>query len=438
MDLSGPRAINSINALSKPELGLRLFQRVTAQVLDVTGTTAVLSVEGIPIVAQLTSTDQAATLLTQHAAQFVVIQLTNQKVTLRMIGNDVQEISSGPPSSSGTELAIRVLEENNLPVTDQTLVLARAILKQHLPVTKDLLNELIHALDNYGNWEMTQADIAAALKAADLPVSAQSIDLASRRPRKVGDSVSQILKLIKDMAGQNLPAQILEQLNDNLQLLSGSVLDGTEEVDALVKQLRSMLETMGRSQENVLLAQSQNADSNPAETSLLDLARLGQMLKQAGRNEGAETIRNFLEDIRSQQFLNSKSDWLAINFPLQNTKTDQEFSSARIRVARESQTRSGKINPSSTRFILQVDIDSNETVEVDLSIGGQQVRTSVTTTSPVLCQQAADELPSLDQALQNLGFMLQDAKVSVGEPQQFKSLNVMPNSVPVMAVDIEI
>src|SRR5689334_18138244 len=113
MDLSGPRAINSINALSKPELGLRLFQRVTAQVLDVMGTTAVLSVEGIPIVAQLTSADQAATLLTQHAAQFIVTQLTSQKVTLKMLGDDISETSSGSVSSSGTELAVRVLEENN-------------------------------------------------------------------------------------------------------------------------------------------------------------------------------------------------------------------------------------------------------------------------------------------------------------------------------------
>jgi hypothetical protein len=244
--------------------------------------------------------------------------------------------------------------------------------------------------------------------------------------------------MIEDVASQNLPAQVVEQLKHNLQLLSGSVPDGMEDVATLVKQLRSMLEMLGRSQENLLLAQSQNTDPNSSETGLLSLAQLQQMLKQAGKNEVAEAVRNFLEDVRSQQFLNIKSDWLAINFPLQHPKIDQELSSARLRVSREGQTRSGKISPSSTRFMLQVDIDTNGTVEVDLSIMGKQVRTSVTTTTPVLCQQATDGLSSLDQALQNLGFTLQDAKVSLGEPQQFKSLNVMPDAVPIMAVDIEI
>lgn len=299
------------------------------------------------------------------------------------------------------------------------------------------MKELLRSLQNYGNWGNAEADLAAALKATDLPVSAQSIDLASRQRGEVGDSLAQLAKMINDMAGENLPAEVLEQLKHNLQLLSGSIPDGNAELTTLVGQLRSMLEMLGRSQENLLLAQSQNADTNSSKTGLLGLAQLQQILQRAGKNEVAETGRNFLEDIRSQQFLNIKSDWLTINFLLQNPKIDQGLASAHLHVSREAQKGSGKISPTSTRFVLQVDIDMNETVEVDLSITGQHVRTSVTT-SPVLFQQAEDGLPSLDHALQNLGFTLQDAKVSVGEPQQFKSLNVLADSIPIMAVDIEI
>src|SRR5512141_1538269 len=100
MDLSGARAVSSISTLSKPEVGLRPFQRVTAQVLEVTGTTALLSIDGIPIVAQLTSSEQAATLLSQQTAQFMVTQVNNQKVTLKILNNDSTQTptNSTPPA----------------------------------------------------------------------------------------------------------------------------------------------------------------------------------------------------------------------------------------------------------------------------------------------------------------------------------------------------
>ena len=438
MDLSGPRAISSINAPLRPETGLRLFQRVTAQILDIAGTTAVLSIEGIPIVAQLSSTEQAATLLTQQTAQFVVTQLTHQKVTLKLLGDDPAETGMENLSSSGTKLAVRLLEQYHIPITDDNLTIARAVLKQHLPITASLLHALISSLENYGTWGNDEADLAAALKASGLPVTAESIELASRQTAKVNDSFPQLIKLIQDMAKESLPAELLEQLTSNLQWLSDSILDGTEETSKLVAQLKTILETLGRSQENLLLGRSQSQESTPPENGLLTLARLEQIVKQMGRNETAETISKFLEDIRSSQFLNAKSEWLQFNFPLRKMKAGQEFSSARLHVSREKKFKSGKFDPPSTRLILQVDITARETVEVDLSVMGKQIRTSVTATDPAWCQQAENELPSLEQALQNLGFHLNEAQVSIGEPQAISGLKLPSDREPMMAVDIEI
>jgi hypothetical protein len=92
----------------------------------------------------------------------------------------------------------------------------------------------------------------------------------------------------------------------------------------------------------------------------------------------------------------------------------------------------------STRLILQVDINSGETVEVDLAIMGKQIQTSVTAPNPRWGEQAESELPSLEQALQSLGFTLKDAKVCMGESQAFTELDVISDSGYLMAVDIEV
>ena len=438
MDLYGPRTISSINALSKPDVGLRPFQRVTAQIMDVTETTALLSIEGIPIVAQLTSAEQAASLLAQQTAQFIITQLTKQKITLKMIKNDSSETIFAGTSSSGVELAVHLLEQNNIPVTVNNLMMARSVLKQHLPVTRASLNELLEALSEYGTWGSKEADVAAALKAAGLPVSAQSIALTLRRPAKISDSISQLIKWLNEITSPDLPAKVLKQLELNMWLLNGLVSDGSEETARTAGQLKLALETLGRSPENILLEQSRNSKPTSCEINLLSLARLQKMLEQAEKNEAAEFIANFLEDIRSSQLVNTKSEWVEIDFPIQNAKTDTEFSTARLRIARASTSNSRKIDPASTRLILQVAINSGETVEVDLAVTGKQIRTSVRAPNPLWCQKAQNELPALERALQGLGFTVNDMQVSVGEAQQAAELDMAPDSGLLMAVDIEV
>ena len=87
MNFPGPLSVSPLNQTGQ-ELSLRPFQRVTAQILAVNGTTAILSVEGYPVVAQLSSADQAAALLAQRTAQFIVTQLSDQVVTLKFVKND--------------------------------------------------------------------------------------------------------------------------------------------------------------------------------------------------------------------------------------------------------------------------------------------------------------------------------------------------------------
>ncbi len=446
MSFPGPLQIAPINTVANQEVGLRTFQRVTAQVLSVTGTTAILSIEGHPVVAQLTSSDQAAALLSQRTAQFIVTQLTDQVVTLKFIKNDQgQAASSAVPN--GPELAARLLEQNNMPVTANNLMMARSILKQHLPVTAKLLNELSGALAEYGSWGEVDAELAAAMKAAGLPVTAQSLKLLSRRPAQTGEAVSSLLTLLSGLAEQDLPPELMNQLKLNLQNLNTLVIKGDGETPQLADQLRASIELLGRSLESFLLEQSQNPQTLFPEKSLVTLFRLQKMLEQFGQKETARAVGEFLADIRQNQFMNVKPDpvpgsgvWTEVGFMLQSAqqKADENFSSGRLRIAHEAKSDSDKINPAYTRLIIQVDLSPGQTVEVDLSLVGKQIRTSVMAPDPLWCDKAQGELPSLVEALHSLGYDLKDVQIGVGDPQPFGGITSSLQSDTLMTVNIEV
>lgn len=171
----------------------------------------------------------------------------------------------------------------------------------------------------------------------------------------------------------------------------------------------------------------------------MELAKLQNLLEQFGKQETAQPLKEFLTDIRREQLMNVKSDspnteWLEIGFAL--PKTDREFLSARLRIARDGSAKA--INPASTRLVLQVDLSPNETVEVDLAFAGKQIRSSVTSPNPAWCKQAQAELPSLTEALAELGYTLKDFQVGVQAPQPFNRLQSGTGSIDLMTVNIEV
>jgi len=204
MSLPGPQAVSPLQAPNLPDLGLRPFQRVTAHILSVTGTTATISIEGYPIIAQLTSADQAAALLDQPTAQFIVTKLTNEGMTLKLVRNEPLQTTPASPPPTSTDLAARLVAQNQLPATENNLLLTRAVLKQQIPVTPGLLNELLTALNGTGPWGAAESDLAAALKAAGLPVSSASLALAARQSAPTGEALRELVASLQ-AAGRNLP-----------------------------------------------------------------------------------------------------------------------------------------------------------------------------------------------------------------------------------------
>lgn len=445
MSFPGPLLISPLNNTTNQEFGLRVYQRVTAQILSVTGATAILEVGGHPVVAQLTSADQAATLSSQRTAQFIVTQLTDQSITLKFIKNE-QPVTVGVVAY-GPELAEQILANNNMPVTVTNLMMTRSMLKQHLPVTPRLLKELLGALSDDGDWGEVDADLAAAMKSAGLLVTAQSLALASRQPVQTAEALSQLIALLTQSASQDLPAELLDQLKSNLQVLNSLILKGDGEPSQLAGQLKVLVEAFGRSLENILLDQIQNPGKPIPEESLLSLVKLQHMLEHFGKQETAQSIKEFLNDIRQNQFMNVKPDpipgqgeWSEIGFMIQSAgqKAEEKNSSARLRIAHESKEDSSKINPAYTRLILQVDLEPGETVEVDLSLVGKQIRTSVMAPDPAWCNRAQDELPSFVDGLIELGYTLKDFQIGVGAPRSFSRIQIASGSTHLMTVNIEV
>ena len=437
MIFPGPISISPINNTNGQSFDLRVFQRITAQVLSVTGTTAVLEVEGHPVVAQLTSADQSALLSSQRTAQFVITQLGDNSVTLKLIKNE-QTFPAG--TAYGPDLAERFLENNNLPITTSNLVMTRALLRQHLPITPRTLKELQGALSEYGDWGEAEADLAAAIKSAGLPLTGQSLALSARRPAPTAQAFSQLMATLAQAAKQNLPENLLEQLRSNLQFLNSLILDRGGDSSRMADQLKAWAEAFGRSLENILLSEIQNGAESISKNNLIELAKLQNLLEQFGKQETARSLKEFLTDIRREQLMNVRSDspstteWLEIGFAL--PKANKDFASARLRIARDGTAKA--INPASTRLVLQVDLSPAETVEVDLSFAGKQIRSSVTSPNPAWCKQAQAELPSLTDALAELGYTLTDFQVDVQMPQSFNRLQSGTGSIDLMTVNIEV
>lgn len=444
MSFPGPLSISPLQAPQNPDLGLRPFQRVTAQVLSVTGTTAILSIEGFPIVARLTSADQATSLLAQRSAQFIVTQLTSEGMTLKLVSQPPLQASAPEATAPGPEVAVRLLEQNHLPVTANNLSLARAALNQQLPLTPGLFNELLEALAGSGTWGAAEAELAAALKAAGLPVTAESLASAARQVAPTGEALGQLIVSLQN-AGRGLPPELLKQIDENLELLKTLVLNGDASPAQLAEQLKTAIKLLGQTPENALLQAQASGELSP-EKSLLTLLGLQSKLEQAGKQDLAQTLDRFLGALHQEQFLNIKPDpatgretWAKIEMLMQPTQpqAEEKFSSARLRIAREPGSGPEQIPPALTRLTLQVDLESGATVEVGLSLAGKQLRTKLTAPEPGWCEQAQAALPDLEAALQALGFDLKEAQIEVGTPQPFRGLHLAPGSPIRMTIDLE-
>ncbi|MBP7690328.1 MAG: hypothetical protein KA764_00340 [Anaerolineales bacterium] len=420
-------------------LGLRLNQRLVAEVLQIAADHVVLGLEGVPVVARLTSPEQAALLAERRAAQFVVRGLSDQGLVLQLQ-------TAGPgaaPAPPAPELLPALLQQAQRPATPANLLIAQALLNQNLPVTAELMDELAGALNGVKDWGGPQAQTAAGAKAAGLPLSPGALDLLTTASDNMGGTLNQLQAQLRALIKTALPPRLAELTQTALALVNGLPLEASPSAPELAAQLRNWVAAAGRSLEHALAGPP--AAANPAETGLLALTQLRQALTQAApaRPEWTaltHSLDQFLEAARLEQFRNvaplrppPDGRWLSLHLPVRQPAGEN----AQLRVAYQTNGGGDTINPRHTRLTLVFPVTEASTMQIDLMVIDHQIGAWLTASDEALRGEAEAELPDLATGLATLGFSLKTARCEVGQPALAPEPADTPRPAPAHRINVK-
>jgi hypothetical protein len=423
MNITGPSVVGNVQKSDDAGLVLRLNQRVSAEVLNVSGENVTLAIQGVRVVGKLTSADQAASLVEQKVAQFLIKDLTNGIVTLQLVDKTAQ--SQQAEAVNPQDLTAVILQSKGLPVDKESLMLARVMLAKSIPLTAQNLEELRAALSGLGKWGETELNLAANLKTAGLPLTSGSLSLAMDASKNFTDELSALINQLKQLSSQPQFSNIVKPALDTLQ---GILLKWNQSASEMAENLPRLVDLLGSSMEHEIgeLAKG-NAESLPKD--LQSLLLLRNTLSSRGANQAVETLDRFMDSLRYIQLNNTHSEtdpnggqWARLEVPLNisqaadSTKDLQnQLHEAGLRIAYKKEASGRVIDPKFTRLVVQVDVADGETVEVDLSIVEKKIAASVTTTTALLKDLAQEEIPGLQDGLAAIGYALQTMRLKQGK-----------------------
>jgi hypothetical protein len=432
MNLSGPAPISIVQQPDENGLYLRLSQRFSAEVLQVSGDRVVLSINGVQLVARMTTPDQTAQLLEHHSAQFIVRDLAHSTVTLQLVPKGAENATAG--SSLLADLVPNLLQQAGLPVNETTVAIARALVSNNLAVTANLVEELENVIEQVDGWGQREAQQAAELKAAGLPVTAETIKLTGVKLPPLIDLLNDLyVNLHNLLRNQHQPAT-RDLIETALIILGKVVVDLRSGNSNPASQLRQAVHFLGVSIESELARLAK--ESYPinlierADRGLSILMILRQALLHEGNKESTSLIDRFIEGLRLMQFLNVepeskpiKEQWLRFDLPLAMADDEKfykqkgigDLHTARLKISFLPNESERKIDPHRTRFMIRVELDAKECVLVDVSIAEKRIGLEVTASSEQLLHQAEGELPRLEKGLERLGYIVQSSRCKHGD-----------------------
>jgi hypothetical protein len=401
-----------------------MFQRVTAEIVQISGVQAVLSIDGHLVVARLASKQEAAELAGQKLAQFVVTGMDEQTVILKIFRPPQTSPAGAAAAQSVQDMAARILQQSGLPLRPEMLILARAALNHNVPVNLETLQHMLTALGSAG-WGQVEADQAAALYAAGLPLTPGSLLLTLRARQDFNDALAHLLISLRSaLTSGNLPAEQSRQMQAVYTALQQLILPWNANAQVLAQHLRRMVRFLGCSLESILNGSHPLAGSPAGENTILELVRLMQMLRNSGQNELADRIERFLDQARLTWLLNARPDpqpgrgaWTEIGAFLAapSAKADENPLPARLRVARRCDSKNGEIDAGYTSLTVQVEIKPGQVFQVGLSLLGKQMRARITAPGEEWLHQARCELPALEHSLAELGYALCESRLEIGD-----------------------
>jgi hypothetical protein len=467
LNLTGPAPISPVTQPEDLATGLRLNQRIAAEVMRINGDRVVISVQGVPIVAQLTSAEQAAVLIEHQHHTFVVQEASAGKVLLRLL-QPVETPTQGGYAPAPDWLA-NLLEKSGLPPTPEHMQLARAMLAHNLPITPGSIGELKQVLLAAGDSSPDQVQAAAWLKSLGIPLTPGSLELAVARWPDFAGQYGELMSRLRLLAGNaDLPGELAQVLRLALEAMEKAVVRPDLPVGVLAGRLQATAGIMGQSVENQLFqfllegrkagpgASAQGLPPDQLQGSLL-FSHLQGELSRHGQEELAEMLRDMLDYLRWLHLLSQdrpdpgRSRWAVLEIPIHFTQPafqgPPDLSNAQLRIAYGNQSgpdldTPGHIDPGYTRLLIQVDLPGEgdpalRRLQMDLSLYRRLVRADVTASNPDLGSQAQAGLHLFAEGLQKLGYTLQAASVQVGSLPELEGLHPPEMPSAGCGVDVE-
>lgn len=439
MNISGPAPIATVQRPDESTLALRLNQRFAAEVLQVTGDRAILSVEGVQIVARMTSMEQASQLIERRFAQFVVRDMSDSSVTIQLLS---QGKSTGVlASTQAPEFIPNLLKFAGLPVNQTTETIARALLSNNLPVTPQLVAEMHTLLMQEANWDQNTAQLAAALKAAGLPLTTGALSLAKSDFPALVQLVTSLQTKLEILQQSNIPLVNKELVKNTIDLLRQLVIGLQEKSEVIQSELQNVFKILGTPIEKELARFIIKGEHTPVldatGKSLMTLAVLRRHLANNPSQSGlVNEIDRFLEATRFMQFLNSSTtiepnqeSWLRMDIPLlianpniKGQDIQKDLRSAHLRISYMPDDENKRIDPANTHFVVNVDLDENESIQINVSIADKRIGMEVLTSTDATRNLAEDELPGLKEGIETLGYIVQSVNCETAKIEVESSL----------------
>jgi hypothetical protein len=429
MLISTPPTIvpGSLQNPGEAALYLRVNQHIAGEVIRVENEQVVLSIQGVQVVARMSTPEQTASLVERRFAQFIVRDMSGELLTLQLV--DPGSIATPQTViKSDSQLLPKLLTQLGIADGPGNQIIAQAAIHSGLTITPALIQELQSVLGGIPNWGMEQAQAAALLKSCGLPPTPDSINLILHTPPEISGQLQDLIQqLAQVLANSQLPVRIQEQVQNSLQILSQAVVDPSLPTGELSSRIQNAIILLGKSVENELLNTSRQIgndnNANNLERGLMVLSRLRNELVSQGMTKLAGLIDQFNDSIRLMHLYHSSSSdgsstnqWIRleipVNFPVLPQETTQEQNekpTARVRVARDPDSDGLSVNPRYTRLVISMDINDQDVIEVDLSVVDHAAGLSISTSNTQLTTIARAELPELCEDLLQSGY---DTKIS--------------------------
>jgi hypothetical protein len=449
MNIINPPVNPMIPRIDETSIALRLNQRIAAEVLQVSNDHVVLALNGMPFVARLTSPFQTSALTPRKTAQFIVRGFSKDTIHLQLLGTQTQPIAQD--REGATNFIRSLLEHIGLPANEANLVITYSLLTHGLPITGENINALHDALEGFPGWSEEEAQVAAQVLASGLPVSEGTIALQSTIQPQLSEVIARLQVLLTYLSQQWLPAQLQDLVQNALLNLEGLMVKWAAPTREIAQNLPRTFNQLGRSIENQLLAYraKQTLGNLPVEGWLL-FSQLRKELISQGYRTTAEEIDRLFDALRSAQLQNvpimmdeGKPSWIGLDLPLavprgeMGNQTQIVANHAQVEVNFAADDESGVTIPQITRILVKVDLDSDESIQVDLSLRDDEIGAYVTASSEPLLQCVETELPSLTTELRKLGYQVRKASCLMTHVPTLSSPSPIKKSEALSEIDLE-